>query len=122
MLRHASLVMIFSDLLGEPGPILESLYRLRHGGHDVILFHILDEAEVAFPLPRHGRIGRPRGRHRLAVDADAFRGDYLSEFGALSRHLSPRMLPSRHRLCPFGYEHAIRPRTDRYLVNRSQRG
>jgi uncharacterized protein (DUF58 family) len=49
MLRHASLLMIFSDLLAEPGPILESLYRLRHGGHDVILFHVLDEAEVHFP-------------------------------------------------------------------------
>ncbi|MGO8690537.1 MAG: DUF58 domain-containing protein, partial [Thermoguttaceae bacterium] len=50
MLRHASLVMIFSDLLGEPTPILEALYRLRHGGHDVILFHVLDEAEVNFPF------------------------------------------------------------------------
>ena len=49
MLRHASLVMIFSDLLAEPGPVLEALYRLRHGGHDVIVFHVLDEAEVDFP-------------------------------------------------------------------------
>ena len=60
MLRHASLVMIFSDLLGDPEPILQSLHRLRHGGHDVILFHVLDEAEVRFPLRRHGRVGRPR--------------------------------------------------------------
>ena len=45
MLRHASLVMVFSDLLAEPEPVLQSLYRLRHGGHDVILFHVLDEAE-----------------------------------------------------------------------------
>ena len=50
MLRHASLVMIFSDLLTEPAPVLEALYRLRHGGHDVILFHVLDEAEVRFPF------------------------------------------------------------------------
>ena len=50
MLRHASLVMIFSDLLTEPGPVIEALHRLRHGGHDVILFHILDEAEARFPF------------------------------------------------------------------------
>ena len=30
--------------------MLQSLRRLRHGGHDVILFHILDEAEVRFPF------------------------------------------------------------------------
>src|SRR3954470_10769007 len=37
MLRHRSLVMLFSDLLGDPEPIIKSLHRLRHGGHDVIL-------------------------------------------------------------------------------------
>ena len=50
MLRHRSLVMIFSDLLADPDPILQALHRLRHRGHDVILFHILDEAEVHFPF------------------------------------------------------------------------
>src|SRR5215212_2186418 len=40
--RARGLVMIFSDLLAEPGPVLESLYHLRHRGHDVIVFHILD--------------------------------------------------------------------------------
>src|SRR5215212_1746128 len=50
MLKHRSLVMIFSDLLADPEPIRTALRRLRHGGHDVILFHILDEAEVRFPF------------------------------------------------------------------------
>ncbi|HEX3725322.1 MAG TPA: DUF58 domain-containing protein, partial [Pirellulales bacterium] len=50
MLRHRSLVMLFSDLLADPDPILKALHRLRHGGHDVILFHVLDEAEVRFPF------------------------------------------------------------------------
>ncbi len=50
MLRHRSLVMVFSDLLADPGPIREALLRLRHRGHDVILFHVLDEAEVRFPF------------------------------------------------------------------------
>ena len=93
MLRHASLVMIFSDLLGEPGPILESLYRLRHGGHDVILFHILDEAEVHFPFDGMVELEDPEDHRRLAIDANDFRGDYLAEVRGLSRHLSPRVLP-----------------------------
>ena len=50
--------MVFSDLLADPEPIIAALRRLRHGGHDVILFHILDEAEVAFPVRRPGRVGR----------------------------------------------------------------
>ena len=50
MLKTRSLVMIFSDLLCDDEATMNALYRLRHGGHDVILFHILDEAEVDFPL------------------------------------------------------------------------
>src|SRR5487761_2481301 len=44
MIRHRSLVMLFSDLLGDFEPIQKALHRLRFMGHDVIVFHILDEA------------------------------------------------------------------------------
>src|SRR6185312_526519 len=49
VMRHRSLVMLFSDLLSEQEPIKQALHRLRFSGHDVIIFHILDEAEALFP-------------------------------------------------------------------------
>lgn len=79
MLKHSSLVMVFSDLLAEPEPIIAALRRLRHGGHDVILFHILDEAEVAFPFSGLVELEEPESNRRLEVDADSFRRDYLEE-------------------------------------------
>ncbi|MEE8451546.1 MAG: DUF58 domain-containing protein [Thermoguttaceae bacterium] len=82
MLRHSSLVMIFSDLLADPQPVLESLYRLRHGGHDVILFHVLDEAEVHFPFHGMVELEDPEDQRRLALDADGFRRNYLDEIEA----------------------------------------
>ena len=45
MIKHRSLLILFSDLLTDPEPVIESLQLLRHAGHDVILFHVLDEAE-----------------------------------------------------------------------------
>jgi hypothetical protein len=71
--------MIFSDLLAEPEPIISSLRRLRHGGHDVILFHILDEAEVGFPFTGLVEFEEPESRQRLEVNADSLRSDYLQE-------------------------------------------
>jgi uncharacterized protein (DUF58 family) len=82
MLKHASLVMVFSDLLAEPEPIIASLRRLRHGGHDVILFHILDEAEVDFPFSGLVEFEEPETNIRLEVDADSYRTDYLQELGS----------------------------------------
>ena len=79
MLRHRSLVMIFSDLLVDPEPVMQSLHRLRHGGHDVILFHVLDEAEVHFPFSGVIEFEEPESDERLQVDATNFRRDYLAE-------------------------------------------
>jgi uncharacterized protein (DUF58 family) len=77
MLKHRSLVMIFSDLLVETEPLLNSLYRLRHGGHDIILFHILDEAEVHFPFTGLCEMEDPESGQKLKVDAEGFRRDYV---------------------------------------------
>ncbi len=87
MLRHRSLVMVFSDLLGEPDEIIQSLHRLRHGGHDVILFHILDEAEVHFPFDGMIEFEEPETEDRLLVDASDFRQDYLDEVESFRDHL-----------------------------------
>ena len=77
MLRHRSLVMVFSDLLADPPPIRDALLRLRHGGHDVILFHVLDEGEVRFPFEGMVELTEPETRDRLVIDADAARSGYL---------------------------------------------
>ena len=79
MLKHRSLVMIFSDLFAEPEGVLQSLRRLRHGGHDVILFHILDEAEVRFPFEGMVEFEEPETADKIQVDANDFRADYQSE-------------------------------------------
>jgi uncharacterized protein (DUF58 family) len=79
MFRQRSLVMIFSDLLAEPGPVFQSLRRLRHRGHDVILFHILDEAEVSFPYDGMIEFEDPETNEKVVVDATSYRQDYKRE-------------------------------------------
>ncbi|HEY5311382.1 MAG TPA: DUF58 domain-containing protein [Pirellulales bacterium] len=82
MLRHRSLVMLFSDLLADPDPILKALHRLRHGGHDVILFHVLDEAEVRFPFDGMIEFEEPESGEKLQVDAAGYKRAYLAEVEA----------------------------------------
>src|SRR6185369_2907780 len=77
MIRGKSLVMFFSDLLTEPGPVLESLHHLRHRGHEVIVFHILDEAEVHFPFDGLIEFTDVETPDRLTLDARGMRTDYL---------------------------------------------
>ncbi len=95
LLKHRSLLMIFSDLLADPGPVLQALMQLRHAGHDVILFHVLDEAEVRFPF--HGMVEMvdPETGDKLAVDADGMRDDYLSELESFRLHYKEKCSRAR---------------------------
>ncbi|MFK7819711.1 MAG: DUF58 domain-containing protein [Planctomycetaceae bacterium] len=76
MIRHRGLLMLFSDLLTEPEPVLKSLQMLRHRGHDVILFHILDEAEVTFPFDGLVDLEDPETGQIERVDGPGARQDY----------------------------------------------
>jgi uncharacterized protein (DUF58 family) len=77
MIRNKSLIMIFSDLLTDPKPVLQSLYHLGHRGHEIILFHILDEAEVHFPFQGVIEFEDVEEHAKLTVDAKGLRKDYL---------------------------------------------
>jgi len=79
MLKQHSLVMIFSDLLCDAEPVLQSLGRLRHGGNDVILFHILDEAETNFPFTGMTEFEDPETGQKLEIDANGIQKQYLDE-------------------------------------------
>lgn len=88
MIRNRSLIMIFSDLLTEPEPVIRSLHHLRHRGHEVILFHILDEAEVHFPfegLTEFQDVEVPDDR--LILDPRAIRPDYLKALRSFREQL-----------------------------------
>lgn len=78
MIKHRSLLILFSDLLTDPEPVIESLHMLRYAGHDVILFHILDEAETSFPFDGMVDLNDPETGESLVLDADSMRSDYLN--------------------------------------------
>jgi uncharacterized protein (DUF58 family) len=81
MIRTKSLIMLFSDLLTEPGPVFESLHHLRHRGNEIILFHILDEAEVHFPFEGVVEFEDVEDERKLTIDTRSMKRAYLQSLG-----------------------------------------
>jgi uncharacterized protein (DUF58 family) len=50
LIRHRGLVVLFSDLLDDRAAVEQAFHQLRFNGHEVIVFHVLDSAEVNFPF------------------------------------------------------------------------
>lgn len=49
-MKRRGLVILISDLLDEPEEVLKGLRLFRFNGHDVIVFHIMDSAEIELPF------------------------------------------------------------------------
>jgi uncharacterized protein (DUF58 family) len=49
-IKRRGIVVLVSDLLDEPAQILKGLRLFRFKGNDVIVFHILDQAELDLPF------------------------------------------------------------------------
>ncbi len=79
MLRHKSLLIIFTDLLTDKDELIQALYRLRHAGHDIILFHIMDQAEVNFPFDGDVEMTDPETGEIIRLNADGVRQQYLKQ-------------------------------------------
>ena len=83
MIKHRSLLMLMSDLLTDPDEVIDSLRMLRYAGHDVILFHVLDEAEVTFPFSGSVDLIEPEAGDHQIVDAAGIRSDYIDALNDL---------------------------------------
>ncbi len=122
MIRHRSLVLLFSDLLGDPEPIYHALHRLRFAGHDVIVFHILDEAEALFPFEGMLELEDNETRETLLVDADGIKADYLEEVAAFQSAYRKECLNARIDYVPLHTGMPFDKALMSYLLSRQSRG
>ena len=85
MIKRRGLIVILSDLLDDEREVLRALRHFRHRRHEVIIFHILDRAELAFPYERLSDFLDLETGERLQVDPRFVRREYLSEMGDFLR-------------------------------------
>lgn len=77
-IRKRSLMILFSDLLDDTRQVIEALHHLRYRGHDLIVFHILDEAEAHLPMTGPVRLEDPESGEQVVADPESIRADYLA--------------------------------------------
>jgi uncharacterized protein (DUF58 family) len=73
------LVIVISDLYDEPADILKALQHFVHKRHQVIVFHLLDEAELTFPFTNLTSFVDRETNRKIQVDphdvGETYRGE-----------------------------------------------
>lgn len=80
-------VMLFSDLFDNTEEFIEGLNHLRFGGHNVVLFHVLDRYEIEFPLNGMWKFVGLEGEGELVTQPARVRENYLKEFEDFVRQI-----------------------------------
>lgn len=121
MLRHRSLLMLMSDLLTDEEPMLRALRSLRHSGHDIIVFHILDEAEVSFPFQGMLQLRDPETGDIEPVQANDAAIEYRKNIALFRGRLETQLTESRIDYVPLDTSQPYDKALMEYLLRRRNR-
>jgi uncharacterized protein (DUF58 family) len=73
-----SVLVLISDLYEEPDEVLESIGPLRFRGNDVIVFHLLDPAEIDFSFTTPSAFEDLESGEQIPIVPDALAAQYQS--------------------------------------------
>jgi uncharacterized protein (DUF58 family) len=122
MIRTKSLVILFTDLLrSDPQKVMHSLHHLRHRGNEVILFHVLDEAEVKFPFKDLIIFEEPESAMKETYDADSIRSEYLTELERFRNQYKSDCFKANIDYVPVDTSMGFDKALTEYLIQRQRR-
>jgi len=75
-LHRRGLVILLSDLLVDPESTRQALQFLRHRGHEVLVFHLLDPGERELPAVRDARFVDPETGEEIPISVADMRVEY----------------------------------------------
>ncbi len=79
LIRRRGIVTFISDLYHTPESVLHALNHLRNKGNDIIVFHILDPAEIEFPFEEMGNFEDLETGERVPVIPEKVRDEYRAQ-------------------------------------------
>src|SRR5436305_5167738 len=80
-IHRRGLVIVISDLIDDEAKLASGLQHFRQNNHEVIVFHIMDDAEMTFPYDRLTRFKDMEGVGRVTANPKSLRNRYLARIG-----------------------------------------
>jgi uncharacterized protein (DUF58 family) len=77
-IRRRGLVIVISDFIDDEAKVAGGLQHFRHDNHEVIVFQVMDDAELSFPYDRITRFKDMEGVGRVVANPKSLRTRYLA--------------------------------------------
>lgn len=93
-LRRRGLVILISDLLVDPETTRLALRFLRHRGHEVLVFHIMDPGERELPSVGDARFVDPETNEEMPISVADMRTEYREAVQTAIREWHDTLVPA----------------------------
>jgi uncharacterized protein (DUF58 family) len=80
--KKRCLIVLISDLYGDPQAVDRALHHFRRRRHEVIVFHVFDKAELDFPFRELATFTDMETGDQVQVDPAYVRDDYCRQMNA----------------------------------------
>ena len=84
-IRRRGIVVLVSDFYEDPDRVVDAVKRLRFRGNDVIVFHVLDPAEIEFPFEEASHFRDRETGTKIPVVPETMRARYRQ---LIDRHIA----------------------------------
>jgi uncharacterized protein (DUF58 family) len=119
--KKRGIVVVFSDLFDDVARIMTGLKHFRHRRHEVIIFHILDPAELEFPFRDTTLFKGMEGMPDILTDPHALKRAYQSELQSFLRELEKGCRMVDIDYVPLRTDQSLDIPLTSYLASRSAR-
>jgi uncharacterized protein (DUF58 family) len=119
--KKRGVVAIFSDFFDDPARILAGLKHFRHRRHEVIVFHVLDPAELEFPFRDPTLFKGLEGVPEVLTEPHALRRAYQDEVQAFLEDLRRGCRAANIDYVPLRTDQSLAVPLSSYLASRSAR-
>ena len=116
--KKRGIVIVFSDLLDDVDSVLAGLKHFRHRRHEVVVFHLLDPAEVDFPFDETMLFRGLEGLSEVLAEPRALRRAYLDEMGKFTHRLRQGCREQRIDYVPVRTDQSLEVVLSSYLASR----
>ncbi len=119
--KKRGVVVILSDLFDDPARIVTGLKHFRHRRHEVIVFHILDSAELDFPFRDTTLFKGMEGMADILTDPHALKRAYQAELQSFLQELEKGCRMVDIDYVPLRTNQSLDVALSSYLASRSAR-
>ena len=121
-IRKRGLIILISDLMDDPEDVLKGLRHFRYKGHEVMVFHIIDDKEIKFDFNSPINFIDLENKKMIKTDPRQIKVEYKKSFNLFCEKYKKECNKNNIDYIPINTSYSIDKTLIQYIIKRSKLG